>query len=85
MILEVKLNGERHDDFFGLHVILGGNLDVERRADLFFGLQLVAITDGSWTSGSVETATKLLGFGRLARVKKHWFKRRKILFVYYCS
>ena len=26
---------------FGLYLILGGNLDVERRDDLFFGLHLI--------------------------------------------
>ena len=32
----------RHDDlFFGLRLILGGNLDGKRRNDLFFGLHLI--------------------------------------------
>ena len=56
--------------FFGFHLILGGKLDVGRRDDL--SLVFTRFWEGNRTSGLVETTTKLLGFGRLAQLKKHW-------------
>ena len=51
--------------------ILGGKLDVGKCDDLFFSLHLILGRHAVRFYGSFETASKLLGFGRLALVKKH--------------
>ena len=64
------------------HLISGGKLDVGRRSDLFFwsspDFERKIGRHAARFYGSVETATKLLGFGRLARVKKHCIRRLAI-------